>query len=263
MDIISLKGFSSNFRSLSFLLVVLFLSSCAPKAPPRISAPEEQSKKVLEDFALALKSLQKIQSARGYAKLKLKVKGRSANVDEAVLIQLPRSFRFETVDDFGGPRFLLLSDGESLFWRDFSRKEEGREDLSEAALKKYLPMAADLSETLGLFMGRIPRDDVATAKVSQEEGSGLYWILTPRSESLWDHEARTILSFASKGEDGKVAYQYKAGEFQGLIPRRIFLKDLKTNNEVTIHYLDFQLNPAIPRERFEVESSMKRSNDVD
>ncbi len=234
---------------LTFLLLLfLFPLACAPKAPPRVALPEKQAGSLLQEIKKYFEKSGHLQSAKGFAKLRLKLKGTTRRFEEVVVIQLPASFRFETVDDFGNTRFLIVSKGDHFFWRDFSNKESHLEELTEKKLRQFIPFASDLSETLGFFMGKIPAPDFSVLSVFQEKEAFLYSLVTPQKEWVWNAQLRQIVRFVSKDERGHLLFRYETDS-----PSHFWFKDFKTKNEIDIHYLDFEPNSVIAPSLFEDE----------
>lgn len=252
-------------------------AACGPKAPPRVAVPDSERSGVLREIQTYLQGLESLQSLRGFARVRLKVKGGSQNFDEAVIIRFPESFRFETLDDLGNTRLLLSSDGRTLFWQDFSRREYFEGALHEVKLGRLLPMASTLSETLALFIGKPTLEKRLIGPVEREGEGPRYRVILPLGELVWDSGEKAILSFASKKENGKVAYRYEgesflerplAGDPQKRtikIPSRVRLKDFKSKNEIRIRYQQLELNPKIQEGVFVIQPSLdaKRLDEID
>lgn len=267
----------SETRRLFPLVFLLFFFACGPKVPPRVALPEADSQRVLEEADSYIRGVQMIHTGRGYAKVGLKVKGHRRSFDEAVVVGWPDSFRFETLDDLGNTQFLIVSDGETLAWQDFIKKESSEHQITEERLRRFLPVVESVRDTLGLLIGRLPLQDLSGAAVSREANSGLNRIVTLKGEMVWDPEGRYIVSLALKGEDGKFRYQYEGWDFvdrpirgskgtQVRAPSRIHLKDLKTGNEIDLFYRDLSvdtissgISPSLFR--LNAESGMKRLDD--
>jgi outer membrane lipoprotein-sorting protein len=253
----------------TFIFLLFLLPSCAPKMPPRVSVPESEQVQVLKEVKAYLNSLQSIRSAKGFAKVRLKASKGRGNFDEAVIIRLPASFRFETLDDFGKTRFLVTSDGSSLDWQDLSRKEYSTGEMTDERVRRLIPLAHSLEETLGLFIGKIKPPDLTQAVVTRQKSLTEYRIEFLGGELIWDRENHAIVSFASKGEDGKVAFQYRGSEFKEKpsikIPSRVWLKDFKTKKEIEIHYQDLELNPVISESLFKLypQPDARRLDEMD
>jgi hypothetical protein len=259
-------SFLGFFLSIAFCL--LFLVACGPKTPPRTALPEGQAADVLREVRAFLQSWEAVGSARGYARVQLHARRKTLRTDEALFIHLPDAFRFESLDDFGRTRFLLLSDGQNLQWRDFDRGESEIRERNEEELKRFLPMASSIEETLGLFLGKLPPPDLAGAQVFKEGDSSRFRVVFPSGEFLWDEGEGAIVSFALKGERGRVVFQYEGGEFKELnlpslgktlsrikVPSRVKMKDFKTKNRVEIHYLSLEINPKLAPSLFEMNSN--------
>jgi outer membrane lipoprotein-sorting protein len=273
---------SINFSKTNrFLLLVLsfFLFACGSKISPRAALPEAESRHVLEQAEAYLQSVQILKSARGYAKVRLKVKGHQKNFDEAVIIAWPDSFRFETLDDLGNTQFLIVSDGDTLAWQDFQRKEMSSQKVNDKALARFLPVVESVTDTLGLLIGRLPPQDLKGAQVTRDAKSPLAHIHFSKGEIGWDSESGYIVSLALKDEDGKFRFQIEGRDFVDRVirgpkeslaraPSRIHLKDLKTGNEIDLSYRDLTVEPASSKlspSLFHVEpsSDMKRLDERD
>lgn len=239
-------------RVLLFLALPFFLFACVSKVPPRIALPENDQSKILAQTNRYLQSLQKIGSVKAYAKVRLKVRGVKANFDEVIKIQFPFSFYFETLDDLANSRYQMVSDGALLFWQDELRKEYWEGELSEKTIRKFLPLASNLEETLGLFIGKIPLLDLKSAQVFKGDLLSQYVIRSPRGEIVWDSSQNVIVRLALKAEDAKFAFEYEGGNFHSRtlyptketdvnVPSRVKVKDKKSKNEIEIIYQDMDL----------------------
>lgn len=241
-----------RLAAFSLTLLFLFLNACAPKQPPRVALPESERAQVLHRVEHALRSLQAIGSAKGYAKVHLKVRGAKAGFDEVIKIRFPSAFYFETLDDLANTRYVMVSDGARLFWQDYGRKEYWEGDLEEKVFRKFLPLASNLEETLGLFIGKLPPLDLSEAQVFPAEQASRYRVKIPRGEIVWDASQDAIVRLALKAEGARLGFDYEGAGFrrQTLFPTkeadvsapsRVKLKDQKTKNEIEILYQDLEL----------------------
>lgn len=236
---------------LFFLLGFLFFA-CTSKAPPRVAIPDENQKTILQNASLYMHSLHRIGTVKAYAKVRLKVRGYEGRFEEVLKIQFPSSFYFETLDDFANTRFQLLSDGALLYWQNFDKKEYWEGELNEKTIRRFLPLASNLEETLGLFIGKLPELDLKEAQVFQGKFPQLFVIKIPRGELVWDNEIHAIVSLVLKAESANLAFEYEGKNFHSrtlfptketdvYLPSRVRLKDLKTKNEIEINYQNFEL----------------------
>ncbi len=257
----------------SFFLVVS-LATCGSKAPPRTALSEEAESKIIQKTGNYLqKNRSYLHSAKGYAKVKLRIKSKKENFDAVVIVDLnttpdndstPLRFRFEILDDLGNSRSLMVSDGKTLFWKDFSKEEIRSDELSEKNLRKFLPLANSIEETLGLLVGRIPLLDLNQSTVRpsprpspQGEGEKNYQINFSQGEILWNDQKQVIEFLALKSKSGKLAFQYEGKNFIHptvsptkettlTIPSQIRLTDLKTKNEIEINYKVIDIGMRLP-----------------
>ncbi len=234
------------------LFLVFLLFACVSKTPPRVALSENDQQKILEPVKRYIQSLQSIKSVKAYAKVRLKIRGQKLNFDEMIKIQFPFPFYFETLDDLANTRFQLVSNGSSLFWQDFNRKEYWEGELNEKNIRKFLPLASNLEETLGLFVGKIPLLNLQEAKVFEGNQASQYVIRIPRGEIVWDSSQNVIVRLALKPEGANLAFEYEGGHFHSqtlyptketdvYVPSHVKLKDLKTKNEIEINYQDSTL----------------------
>lgn len=235
-----------------FIVFLFFFTACTVKSPPRVSIPTNEEQKILGQVQQYLHSLQGIQSVKAYAKVKLKIKGKKLNFDEVIKIQFPLSFQFESLDDFANIRFVLRSEGEQLFWQDFQNQQSGDLDLTEKNIRKFIPMATSLTETLGFFIGKIPLLDLKNARVYPGPLAEEFVIETPQGELVWSSSQKVIVRLAWKKEGARLAFEYEGGNFilrkinptkeaEVRLPSHIKLKDYKNKSEIEISYQDLML----------------------
>ncbi len=267
---------------ISFFLVVS-LAACGSKTPPRSSLSEEVESKIIQRTENYLqKNHNYLHSAKGYAKVKLKIKSKKENFDAVILVDfniipdhefVPLRFRFEVLDDLGNSRSLVVSDGKTLSWKDFSKEEIHSTDLSEKNLRNFLPLANSLEETLGLLIGRIPKLEIHSASVVESPcrdprlcTSTSYRLTFPQGEILWNDQKQTIEFLALKSKSGKLTFQYEGKNFihptvsptketSLTIPSQIRLTDLKSKNEIEINYkvIDIGIRLPFSQTLFELE----------
>lgn len=243
-----------------FLFISIFLFSCVPRKAPRVALPQNEQAIILQKVARYSESLQKIGSAKSYAKVRLRVRGYKTSFDEVIKIRFPFSFYFETLDDLANKRFVMASNGSTLFWQDYDRKEYYEGELDENSLRKFLPLAANLEETLGFFIGKLPVFDLQTAQIFKIDQGPQYSIKISRGEIIWDESQNAIVSLAFGKEGARVGFEYEGANFRRqtlhstkesdvYIPSRVKLRDKKTKNEIEILYQDSELaigNAVLP-----------------
>lgn len=235
-----------------FVLLLIYLSACAPTKAPRVALPPNEQSNILKKVSLYSESLQKIGSVKSYAKVRLRVRSYKTSFDEVIKILFPFSFYFETLDDLANKRFVMASDGATLFWQDYDRKEYYEGKLEEKSLRKFLPLASNIEETLGYFVGKLPLFDLQMAQVFKVDQGPQYSIRIPRGEIIWDDSQNAIVSLAFGKEGARVAFEYEAGNFRRqtlqasketdvYLPSRVKLRDKQTKNEIEIIYQDSEL----------------------
>lgn len=280
-----MKFKNTLYFSLFTIFFLPFLAACGSKISPKSSLSKEVQSQIIQKTENYLKTNQKyLQAAKGYAKVKLKIKSKKENFDAVVIVDLNPSsdpdnqskilrFRFEILDDLGNSRTLILSDGKNLSWKDFSKEEIHLAELSEKNLRKFLPLANSIEETLGLLIGKIPKLEIHTSSVIQSPcnspqpcASSLYRLTFPQGEMLWNDEKQVIEFLALKSKNGKLAFQFEGKNFiypivsptkemTIAIPSQIKLVDLKTKNEIEINYkvIDIGMRLSFSPSLFELE----------
>ncbi len=241
-------------RSLFVFSLFVFLSACGVKTPPKIAVPESNQVQILQAIQKNLQHFQDLQGAKGYAKVRLKTRKGSAQVEEVVLIRFPQSFYFETVDDFGNARYVLISDGENLSWQDYSKKEYGEQPISSISLEKILPLHSSLSESLALLIGKFnfSLNDGEVFKISDHQ----YECKSSAFRLVWDSLLQKIVSVDFQDENGKVTYRYEGSDFFSQEPRfpsKVRLRDYKHKTEMEIRYQFLEENPAVDESLFNLK----------
>jgi len=241
-------------RSLFIFFLSLFLFACGVKTPPKTAVPESHRAQILQSIQKNLQQFQDLRSVKGYAKVRLKTRKGSAQVEEVVWVRFPQSFYFETVDDFGNARYVLISDGENLSWQDYSKKEYGEQALSSISLEKILPLHSTLAESLGLLVGKFvfSLKDGDLFKVSDHQ----YEFKSSDFRLVWDSLAQKIVSVDFQDESGKVTYRYEGSDFFSQAPRfpsKVRLRDYKHKTEMEIRYQFLEENPAVDESLFNLK----------
>ncbi|MBL7685096.1 MAG: hypothetical protein JNK65_03555 [Deltaproteobacteria bacterium] len=249
------------FQKIFFLFILLFMFACATQTPPRISSlPDSQKTKILNSVKKKLEMFQKIESAKGFAQVKLKLRNKKQSLDEVVFLKFPKHFRFETLDDFGNLQFFILSDGENLRWEDRLKGQSSEIDLSEKNLRRFLPSTGSIDQTLALFIGKIPLLDLEEAKVFPKNET--YEVEFQGAVLVWNPIQEQILSLVFKNNRGKTFFRFEGSDFKNYplntsskdfvsLPSRVLLQDFKTKNELEIRYQSLELNSSLNESMFE------------
>ncbi len=285
-----------RLKALVLILAFVFVG-CVSRLPgPAIPASalfevDEKEKETVvqsvKDYTLSLKQL---KGARGYARVRLDTKGKIKNLDELILIFFPEntppSFRFETLDDFGNPHFVLLSDGKQLEWQDLDRSEISTEILEEKTLKRFLPIFLNLSKTLGLLIGKLDlsfeNDPLLAVLKNREANPEFYHLYFATREIVWSTQEKTIVRWIEKNHSGKSLFIYEAKDFHILdtsppecthlvggvavgptgdsncvkdksggfsfkLPTKIYLKDFKNKTFLDLEYLQMKITSVLPK----------------
>jgi len=250
-----LKNNRAGFKKVLIFFVVIFLSACgSSKTPPKVAVPESEKTKILQSIQQSLEISQALKNVKGYAQVHLKTRKGSTHFDEVVFIRFPDSFYFETVDDFGNARYVLISNGENLSWQDYSKKEYGEEALSSIKLEKILPLRSTLAESLGFLVGKL--GVVLKAGDFFQSSDHRYELKTPEYSLIWDTQLQKIVSVDFRDENGKVTYRYEGLNFFSQapgFPSKIHLRDYKHKTEMEIRYQFLEENPTVDESLFNLK----------
>ncbi len=250
------------------------MAACAPKHEPQhatrsgfVLLHDFEKDSLLKQVQTFATSLENLNALKGYAKIGLEIKKRKRNVEETVFIQLPASFRFETLDDLGNLKFTLASDGSTLQWFENGDHKIHTEALTEKTLSRYLPFLDSFSETLGLFFGRLPNPNFQPDAVEvRKYENGEVWLVGENDRWLWNPLDQKITRWDRLSARGKILFHVEVSEFKNFVtssesksretyslPTRILIQDLKRKNAIRIHYLDMQPQKALPEALFQIE----------
>lgn len=230
----------------------------------RIEAPEE----LLRLVTLA-ESLQ--QSVDGEAKLRMESPQTKGVVTLFVAVSAPSSMHLESLNFFGKPSAVLVSDGVRFSMHEVEQGQYFYGPATSETVSRFLPLKLSPTEWVNLFLGRAPRLENAVASLEFDEARQTYRLTLRQGQNeqrLWVHpKYHRVVKSESIGD---VAYTV---DFEDMVfeeavtwPRRIrvAIPSAMTHAELRFHEVTlnsgmdaslFEFNPPANVPSFEVDGT--------
>ncbi|AJF06932.1 LolA family protein [Geoalkalibacter subterraneus] len=244
-------------KFLILLIGLVFLSSCAPVAPPSrppvapIESPERMADRLLariEAQAGAFNSLS------GMAKVRISHPERNINANQVLFVQKPDRFRAEVLSPFGNPLLMTAANGRQLdaYIPSKGRFYRGEPDLEN--LQRFIPIPLRLTDLVHIMLYDPLMIDFQVRRAALE-GAGY------RLDLLADNGVRQALLFDDRLRmlqtgyfvDDELQFQIEYDNFTESGPAfplsiEIDMPFYRTN--VSLSFREPEINPDIPEKRF-------------
>lgn len=241
-------------RVAALLATVLVLSGC-PRAPlpldfglrGRIDDPAEALEMVKARAA-------KVHAVRGEAKAKLDTPQGGGSLTQFVIAQAPDRVRLESIDFFGRPVAVLVSDGVfgSLF--DVERHLVFQGPATAQMVGRLLPLRLDPAVLVALLLGSPPVPDDATPLSLQVDEQARAYVLTLDTDGgplTLGLDPATLRTLWVRGADWRASFDdWKSVEE---LPRKVSLTTRDGATKVELSWRDREVNPALEDEVFDFE----------
>jgi outer membrane lipoprotein-sorting protein len=238
----------------AFILVVIFLASCAPLRP-------ELGPPVSSDFADALmqkwrdKAL-KIDSIQGLARLKLEAPLNNINANQVLLVERPDRLRAETLSPFGVPLLLLVASGEEMGALLPSQNIYYQGSSSPQNLGMFVNLPLGLSELVGVLLYQPEMIDSWKKEAFTLKSGG--WLLIhsgtlQRQELIFNDLQELIEVSYYKDNDLLLKVQYaEFSDSENSYPKLLTLKIPEKYATITLEFSDVETNAQIRPELFKI-----------
>jgi outer membrane lipoprotein-sorting protein len=189
----------------------------------------------------------RVGALKGDAKLTVDSPRGKGTVTLYLAVARPQRLHIESMDFFGRPQGVLVSDGERFGLYQASDAKYYQGPTSPVNVSQILPIVLPPHELVALFLGEVPRIADPEPKLSLDPEVGGYKIVLrrpPITQTVWIHpEHFRVLRSEVRGID---AYDVELDDFQAFgtlqFPRKVRLKAPATKTELELRYTDISLN---------------------
>lgn len=187
----------------------------------------------------------RISGIKGEAKLTADLPPGKGTVTLFVAAARPGLLHFESLDFFGRPQAVLVTDGKSFYLFQEGRYYRG--PATAANVARAFPLAMPPEQLVGLLLGQAPRIEPEKVTMKTDSGANAY-VLTlvrgPVSQTLWIHpKNHRVLRSVVPGAGG---YEVSFDELQEtgplVFPRRIVVDAPAEKVHLELRYTDVALN---------------------
>jgi hypothetical protein len=234
-------------RALAAMFLTAILAAGCPK---RIDFGREGEK---TDAAVVLalngKAETGVFSVKGEAKLKVDAPQARGVVTLFMAVTHPSLIHLESLDFFGKPQAVLVSDGREfgLFRADEARYYEG--PATAENIGRFLPVSLPPAELTALMLGRAPRIPFDSAELTVDEAAKAYKVTLhkgPVTQTLWiSPENHRVLRSEIRGVN---AYDLSFEEIeqvgQATYPRKVVMLTASPPARLELLYKDVAVNEA-------------------
>ncbi len=244
-----------NRRLAAIFLATTFAAACVRRVD---FGAHGQQKDVEALEALTAAAEESVYAVKGEAKLKLDTPQAKGGVTLFVAVSHPALIHLESLDFFGRPQAVLVSDGArfGLYRADEGRYYRG--PATAANLGRFLPVALPPRELTALLLGRAPRiphesgelaflPEAGTYRVTLHEGGVTQTLrVDPKSYRVLDSQVAGVNTYS-------LVFEGLETSRAGVFPRRIALRTPAAEQTVELRYTDIEVNEAPDLTLFELE----------
>lgn len=234
------------------LFLVLLLTSCAKRIDFGTHGEIEDARTLL---ALTRASEDRVLSLQGDSKLTVDSPQGKGTLSLYVAVQRPASIHLETLDFFGKPLAVLVSDGThfGLYQAQENRYYEG--PASPENVSRFLPVVIPPDELVRLLLGGVPMIEDPHPAMELDRDAGVYRLHLQRGEVgqtiTIDPATLRVLSSEVRGTR---AYDVKLEDFGHYgevdFPRKLELHAPDAKADLVLRYTQVSLNAAVDPELF-------------
>lgn len=239
-------------------LVTMFLGLLVAGCPKRIDfGPGGEITDPDALLAQVARAEARAVTLNGEAKLKVRSPQANGGVSLFVATSRPALLHLETLDFFGKPQAVLVSDGQrfGLYAADENRFYRG--PASPANVSRFLPVVLPGEELVALLLGQAPRIPAEKKTLAVDGKKGVYVLTLTRGEVVQRLEVHPRFLRVTRSEvRGVRAYDAAFGDFAetpaGAFPREVVLDAAAADTRLELRYTDVSLNAAPDLTLFEL-----------
>ncbi|MHB8874146.1 MAG: DUF4292 domain-containing protein [Myxococcaceae bacterium] len=235
-------------RALAAMFLAALLAAGCPPKRIGLGLPGEP-KDAAELLALTAAAEKTVYSVKGEAKIKVDSPEGKGVVTLFMAVTHPSLIHLESLDFFGKPQAVLVSDG-----RDFGlyRADEGRYYRGPATAEnigRFLPVALPPGELTALMLGRAPRIPHDTAELGVDEAGKLYRVTLKKDAVtqtlvISPKNHRVVESHLTGANAYDLSFQDIEEVDRGTYPRKVVMRSPSAGATVELLYKDVAVNEA-------------------
>lgn len=207
----------------------------------------------VQDASLLLELVQaaeeQVIAVKGESKIKVESPQGSGVVTLFIALQRPGLLHLESLDFFGKPQAVLVSDGKRFGLYQSAEGKYYQGPASPQNLSRFLPIVLPPAELVSLMLGQAPRipAESMTVTVNQERRAyELKLISGEVTQTLFVHpKTFRVLESQVRGVN---AYDLRFDDFEevgaAVYPRKVQLTAEAAKTKLELLYKDVELNPA-------------------
>lgn len=235
-----------NTRALGLFLILL-LASCVKRIDFGPRGEIEDARTLLK---LTDQEERRVLSLQGDAKLTVHSPQGSGTLSLYVAVQRPASLHLETLDFFGKPLAVLVSDGVhfGLYQAQENRYYEGPS--SPQNVSRFLPVVIPPDELARLLLGGVPQVDDPSPKLTLDRDEGVYRLTLEQGPTVQTVSVNPTTLRVTKSEvRGSQGYDVTLEDFgeYGAVnfPRKLDLDAPSAQADLVLRYTQVSLNGAV------------------
>jgi hypothetical protein len=239
--------------------VAFFLLACTAACPKHIDFGSDGR---IDDAQALLKLIgaaeAQVYAVKGEAKLKVNSAQAKGAVTVFVAVARPSLLHVESLDFFGRPQAVLVSDGQRFALSDTSSGKFYEGPASARNISQLLPIALPPREMVALMLGQAPRIPAQSAHLEVDESGGAYVLeldAGPVVQTLWvEPRLHRVLKSQVRGVN---AYDVSFADIQEesgvTFPRSLTLEARVNDSTVELRYTDYTLNESPDLTMYQLE----------
>lgn len=238
------------------------LTACETLPPPRPVEPPAQLLTLDEIFQQLTTRQDGIHNVKSMVKSAIKTRENNHNLKQVLLIDEETSLRLDTLNLFGQPVGVLISDPTQIILYDpKSNKLYRNREVWDIMIQTF-GVVFDFREYISVFSGKIPRLaslDLKDVRWNPETGNyHITAVDSERNDSLEiEVDTQTILPLRLvKWEDGKQVYTVQWENYQKadgyLFPHTITVQRPLMGDEVAMKFNNPLINQGVPEDAFQL-----------
>lgn len=226
-------------------LFFLGLAGC----PKRIDfGPRGEVTDAAELLKLVQQAEEQVISVNGESKIKVESPQGNGVVTLFIALQRPGLLHLESLDFFGRPQAVLVSDGKVFQLHQLQEGKYYRGPASPQNISRFLPILLPPEELVALMLGQAPRIPADATSLIVNEARKLYELKLIKGEVtqtlLVDPKRYRVVESQVRGVN---AYDLKFDDFAeeggAIYPRKVQLHAPAANTKLELLYKDVKINP--------------------
>ena len=231
-------------RAAAAIFLVVLCSAC----PKRIQFGPEGA---LDDpealLALTDAADKRIVTLQGDAKLRADTPQGKGTVSLFLALSRPGLIHLETLDFFGKPLGVLVSNGERFGFYEAESNRYYQGPATPGNIARFLPVALPAEELVAIMLGQAPRIPATRKALTLDKGEGMYKVVLEAGAARQTLTVDPASHRVVRSElTGVKAYDLRFADFlsQGRVvfPRKAELSASSARTELEIRYTDVSLN---------------------